>query len=134
MNDFFVSKCCRSEAQIVFSDLPDFIGGDPKKQRVGTCSFQCSKCGEPCDILPLEDVLTKEKKEKDSEWSLKITRISNGYLLEPISGSSIVVQDDEHDELKSHERLLWEVMEYFNFQGFKHDPERIFIVRKKQRR
>jgi len=45
------SKCCNAEVKMIFSDLPDFIGDDPTKQTIGTCSFECSKCGKPCDIL-----------------------------------------------------------------------------------
>jgi hypothetical protein len=124
----FISKCCRSEAQIVFSGIPDFIGGDPKKQEVGTCWFRCVKCDKPCDILPLEE-----------DWSLRIERASDGYILKGIaadgSDSTIkkVIEDDEEDELRSHEKLLWAVMEYFNFQGTKHDKKRLFIVRNKQK-
>lgn len=72
------------------------------------------------------------------EWSLKITRVGNGYLLEGLGnelGEPVkkVIEDDETDKdpLKSHETLLWEVMEYFNFMGSKHDKERLKIIRQK---
>jgi len=138
-NEFFVSKCCRAEAQIVFSDFPDFIGDDPKKQKVGTSWFRCTKCDKPCDILPLEEVFKKEEPEKDLwKWSLTITHVDNGYLLEGLSSNmgvpmSMVIEDDEEDELKSHESLLWQVMEYFNFGGSKHDPVRLRIIREKKK-
>jgi hypothetical protein len=41
----FVSKCCKKEAIIVISD---------------NTYFQCTKCGEHCDILPIEEVLELE--------------------------------------------------------------------------
>jgi len=138
--NFFISKCCQAEAQIVFSELPDFIGDNIVDQKIGTNSFKCMKCGKPCDILPLEEVFKKDDfKEDDYKWSLTITRVHNGYLLEGSSSSDgtpikLVKEDDKKDKLKIHERLLWEIIEYFNFGGSKHDKERIQIIRKKQRR
>ena len=77
----------------------------------------------------LMDLLNEAK--KPPPWSLTITRIDNGYTL---IGHDIncVVEDDDEDELISHEQLLWYIMEYFNFGGSKHDSERIRIVREKQ--
>lgn len=74
--------------------------------------------------------------ETDFDYCLKITRTDNGYLLEGLlrdTGipSKRVIEDDEKDELKSHEILLWEVMEYFSFGGSKHDKERLKIIRHK---
>lgn len=142
-NEFFVSKCCDAEAQMEFS--PDFVGDDPEKQEVVTCSFLCTQCGKPCDIIPLEEVIgmdkkDDEKKERDTlhENSLIITMTDNGYLVEGISPDygtpiSFVREEDEEDELKHHEKLLWDVIEYFGFGGSKHDKERLQIVRKKQK-
>lgn len=64
MKDFFTSKCCNEEAQVVFSDFPDFVGSNLKEQEVGTCSFRCSKCGKPCDIIPLEKIIKTTKGPK----------------------------------------------------------------------
>ena len=64
-------------------------------------------------------------------WSLTITRTDNGYYLEGSDGEKISIEEDE-DALKEHEELLWQVMEFFNFQGSKHDPERLRIVRQKK--
>jgi len=75
------------------------------------------------------------EEEKDKDWYLKITRVLNGYVLEGDSGEDFiqktVIEDKEEDELSSHEKLLWEVMEYFNLGGTKHDKERIKVVREK---
>lgn len=74
-------------------------------------------------------------------WQLEITRGQNGYRLgyyEDIGeGGARVwqeeyIEDDEGDELKSGEELLWQVMNYFGFGGSKHDPERIRIIREKR--
>lgn len=65
------------------------------------------------------------------EWSLKITRTDNGYYLEGSDESRISIEEKDEDSLWDHETLLWGVMEYFNFQGSKHDPERLRIVREK---
>jgi len=73
------------------------------------------------------------------QWWCFIARVGNGYFLkyneEHEAGikESRVIEDDDQDELKSHEELLYEVMEHFNFWGSKHDPERLFIIRKKQK-
>ena len=72
--------------------------------------------------------------------TLKISRGDNGYKLtwheEQDDGSSArcesYIQDDEQDELKSGEELLNWIKDYFNFQGSKHDAERIFVIREKQ--
>jgi len=89
-------------------------------------------------LLKLPEMVKKEeKKDEPEEWSLKITRVDNGYKLTG-SGDSFnpretVIEDSETDELISHEQLLFEVMEYFNFGGSKHDPERIRIIRQKNK-
>lgn len=67
-------------------------------------------------------------------WKLTITREQNGYTLAGNSDADglpfkMVIQDDEKDELKSHEELLWNVTEYFNFGGSKHSEERLRIIR-----
>jgi len=80
-----------------------------------------------------------------SEWYLKITRITNAYVLSwdeefdevspdhPLyETKSMAIEDSERDELNAHERLLWEVMEFFGFGGSKHDEERLKIIREKR--
>ena len=69
------------------------------------------------------------EEEKREPWSLVITRVDNGYLLEGSDGACIVIEEDPDDELREHEQLLFEVRDYFNFQGTKHDKERIQILR-----
>jgi len=74
-----------------------------------------------------------------ADWKLEITKVENGYLLEyPDEDSEgnyirkrMVLEEDEKDELKSNENLLWQVMEHFGFYGSKHDKERIRITREK---
>ena len=75
--------------------------------------------------------------ERPILWQLQIVRANNGYVLRGIFGDNpipgeYVIQEDERDELKAHEELLWEVMEYFNFGGSKHDKERLRVTREKQ--
>ncbi len=108
---------------------PDFVGDDPKKMRIGTCSFECERCGKPCDV-DIDPSLHKAS----NDWTLKITRLDNGYLLrgEP-EGDEWVIENDEKDELESHESLLREVMNYFNFGGSKHDKIRLSVTRVKQK-
>ena len=46
----YVSKCCKKEVKLIYSE--DFFGDDiTKKDYIGTCSFECPKCGKPCDII-----------------------------------------------------------------------------------
>ena len=74
-----------------------------------------------------------EKDEKIEDWKLEIIKGNNGYVLTSSPEHLImVIEDDEEDELQSHEDLLWEIMNYFNFGGSKHDPERISITRIKK--
>lgn len=65
------------------------------------------------------------------KWYLNIERKTNGYVLKGNDGFELVIEDIK-DELDSHEKLLWQVMEYFSFQGSKHDTERLRVVREKQ--
>jgi len=70
-------------------------------------------------------------------YGLIIERVENGYIVkfpkeEDGLQSKILIQDNPQDELRSHEVLLWEIMNYFNFGGTKHDKERIRIMREKQ--
>ena len=75
-----------------------------------------------------------------NNWSVDITRGVNGYKMsyqvdvEDERGwdwREEYIQDDEVDELKSGEELLWWILGYFSFGGSKHDPERIMIIREK---
>ena len=125
------SKCCN--ANIRFAISPDFIGDDPKKMRVGTCSFECEKCGNPCDT-DTDPIIATKTNETSNDWLLKITKVDNGYLLCGNPDNSLwVIEDSEKDELRSGENLLWEIMNYFNFGGSKHDKIRLKITRVKQK-
>lgn len=72
-------------------------------------------------------------------WSVEISRGENGYKCgywvdtedDQWERKEEYIQDDEVDELKSGEELLWWVLEYFSLGGSKHDPERIRIIREK---
>jgi len=127
----YKSKCCN--ADVKYATYPDFIGDDPKKMRVGTYSFECEKCGKPCDVDI--DPTLNTKKDAPPEWSLKILRANNGYILynDVEYDPPLVIEDDESDDLKSHEELLWEVMNCFNFGGSKHDKVRLQVRRIKQK-
>jgi hypothetical protein len=70
---------------------------------------------------------------RDEKWQMKIIRAQNGYTIEFLDDSPYAIQENENDRLKEHEELLWYIMDYFNFQGSKHDLERLRIVREKQK-
>lgn len=87
------------------------------------------------DLKKLINDLFKNAKDKENEWKLIIYREQNCYILEAKNDeieSRWAIEDDEQDELKSHEKLLWEVMNYFVFGGSKYDTERIRITREKK--
>ena len=69
-------------------------------------------------------------------WKLEINREDNGYTLNGKFRDSDIVStmviEETNDELEVHEKLLWNIMEYFAFSGSKHDDERIRVVREKQ--
>jgi len=67
--------------------------------------------------------------DMNEEWKLTIKKVENGYILIRPNERPLVCEEDEMDELGHHERMLWAVMEYFNFSGCKHDKERLRIVR-----
>jgi len=69
--------------------------------------------------------------------SLTISRVDNGYLLtasdlEGEGPAEWVIEDGDDVaglvNLTSGEALLWEVMDFFNFGGSKHDTGRIRVV------
>lgn len=68
--------------------------------------------------------------------TLQITRGGNGFKLDwweeddtgDISHME-VLQDDEDDEMKSGEELLWRIMNYFDLGGSKFDKKRLNINR-----
>lgn len=68
-------------------------------------------------------------------YKLVIEKADNGYALFDGEENKLlaVIEDDYKDELKSAEELLWEVLNYFGVFGSKHDPERIRIVREKNK-
>ena len=73
---------------------------------------------------------------EENVWKLEIERVSNGYNLRGKFGDSdivltMVIEDGDMDELYAPERLLWEVLDYFNVGGSKHDTERLRVVREK---
>ncbi len=64
-------------------------------------------------------------------WALTIEAVQNGYHLKG-TDLDIVIEKNEEDPLKGDEVLLFEVMEYFNFGGSRHDAQRIHIIREKR--
>ena len=76
----------------------------------------------------------------DIPFRLEITRGTNGYRVSwmeqlddgACSQREEYIQADTEDGLKAHEELLWQIMEYFDFGGSKHDSERLRIIREKQ--
>lgn len=68
--------------------------------------------------------------------TLQIMRGDNGFKLDwwleddnGDIGHTEVIQDDEDDEMKSGEQLLWFVIDHFNLGGSKFDKKRLAIKR-----
>ena len=76
---------------------------------------------------------------KLEDFAMLIRREANGYILKyPAETGEVfireVIQDDEGDDLKSGEGLLWSVIEYFGLSGSKYDKERLWITRERGER
>ena len=73
-------------------------------------------------------------------WSVTINRAGNGFRMnweeEGEDGTAFrqeeVIQDNEQDELRAGEELLYWVGDYFGLLGSKHDPERLRVTREKR--
>ena len=72
---------------------------------------------------------------KLNDFAVEITRVGNGYICrfprdEGDPGwAAEVITDDEIDELKSGEGLLWWIIDYFSIGGSRHDAQRLRIKR-----
>jgi hypothetical protein len=42
------SNCCNAGIKTAMS--PDFFGDIPDQMHVGTCHYECTKCGKTCDV------------------------------------------------------------------------------------
>ena len=70
-------------------------------------------------------------------WTITIEKVGSGYILEVPEpndelGKKWVREEDDQDELKAIETVLWDILNYFGHGGSKHDDERIRIVREKR--
>ena len=73
-------------------------------------------------------------------WSIRIEKTETGYVLDTPEPNEELGKrwvreesDDENDELHAIERVLWDILQYFGHYGSKHDPERLRIVREKNK-
>lgn len=57
------SKCCGAGVLVVMS--PDFLGDAIRvtspSSLIGTCNYQCKKCGEDCDVKEVRRQILKEE-------------------------------------------------------------------------
>jgi len=85
------------------------------------------------ELVSVLNKLVSERKQDNEKWELTIRSEFNCYILiGDIEGvkRTWTIEEDENDDLKMHERLLWEVIEFFQMQGSRYDKERLTIVRK----
>jgi hypothetical protein len=74
---------------------------------------------------------------KTTDWAVEITRVRNGYVCTyPDSNAydetrfeTQIFSDDDADELKSGEDLLWWIIAHFALSGSRYDTERLTITR-----
>jgi len=71
-------------------------------------------------------------------WELKIRKAENGYTLSwldetddglPIPRQAVVQEDEQHEnpEAQAAADMLWQVLEFFNILGSKHDKHRVRV-------
>ena len=63
---------------------------------------------------------------------LTIERVSNGFLIRNEEDSSVTVfEDKENEDFPNREsgyHMLWEIIDFFNLRGNKHDSKRLSVV------
>ena len=63
---------------------------------------------------------------------LTIERVANGFLIRNEEDSSMIVFEDEENadfpDRESGYHMLWEIIEFFNLRGSKHDSKRLSVV------
>jgi hypothetical protein len=68
---------------------------------------------------------------------LQIELADNGYVLsywdDELKDLRYIVVDDDSSDARITQKLLWEIIEYFNLSGSKHDEERCRVVIKNQK-
>ena len=68
------------------------------------------------------------------KWELRIRKAENGFILESdidegLGVTEMLLEDDENDELKSGESLLWQVIEFFGLRTSRYAKEVLTITR-----
>jgi len=66
---------------------------------------------------------------KKKDWGVEITKVDNGFLIVDNEGKRTVVEEKEDDELSAGEKLLWEIIHFFNLRPSRHERECIRVVR-----
>jgi len=66
---------------------------------------------------------------KKSDWGVEITKVSNGFSIKDQQGNITVIQEDEDDELSSAEKLLWQIIKFFDLAGDRYARDSIAIIR-----
>ena len=78
--------------------------------------------------------MTDEEIKPKMDWSLKIRRVSNGWILEAPNDNDViteeVIQEEETEEgeLEAGKDMLLAVADYFGLLGSRHDKKRIRVV------
>ena len=63
---------------------------------------------------------------------LTIQRVANGFLIKNEEDLSVIVFEDKDNEdfpnRESGYHMLWEIIEFFNLRGSKHDSKRLSVI------
>ena len=63
---------------------------------------------------------------------LTIERVANGFLVRNEEDLSVTVFEDKSNEdfpdRESGYHMLWEIIEFFNLRGSKHDSKRLSVI------
>ncbi len=76
------------------------------------------------DLLQLQQGVSMKR----SDWGVEIVRIDNGFLIKDNEGKITVVEDKDDDEYLAGEKLLWEIINFFNLEGSRYDKKRLSVV------
>lgn len=83
-------------------------------------------------------LMNKVIKINKEDWSLKITKVKNGFIVEHHESTSdgyikeqLVFEESDHDdfsELIAAEDMLYYIIEHFGLYGSKHDKKRLRVT------
>ncbi|MEK7512980.1 MAG: hypothetical protein AAB601_02160, partial [Patescibacteria group bacterium] len=65
---------------------------------------------------------------KKSDWGIEITGVKNGFLVKDNNGNTVVIEEEGDDDLSAAEKILCEIIKFFNLGGSRQDRDHILVV------